>query len=104
MPEKPLECDFCSSPNITRSYLANSFSFPELGWHSVGHWAACDDCAKLIDGEMWDALAQKSTFVFADSPSQRIWLKPLMLKLHKQFNLNRIRKFNQHGESQAEAN
>jgi hypothetical protein len=93
-------CDFCSSPNITRSYECQSFDVvtvvPKAGPFretSVGSWAACDECAFLIDTEQWEKLIDRSiaTLDFVpQSLEERGLLRDFLRKLHKGFRDSRI--------------
>lgn len=48
VPEPPV-CDFCSSPSIAWDYPTRSFQIAGMQWASDGDWAACTDCAELIE-------------------------------------------------------
>lgn len=53
-------CDFCSSPEIVGSVLADDFQMPIPGNHwSRGHWAACSLCLAYIEANEWDALVER---------------------------------------------
>jgi len=47
--ENGLICDFCSAPDPKKTYAAHDFEMRELHSRSIGDWAACGECAKLID-------------------------------------------------------
>jgi hypothetical protein len=98
--EPGLICDFCNDPKITRDFHCKSFPFVVgiFNWGSNGDWAACDECAALIDADKWDALADRAV---AGNPSLEnsvtlailatgSGLKSLLLELHRAFNANRI--------------
>lgn len=55
-------CDFCSQQPVCWSYPCQDFEFPE-GIGSVGAWAACAECARLIDTDQREALAQRAVHV-----------------------------------------
>jgi len=58
-----LQCDFCSAPRPAWRYPAWSFiayRASNLAGESVGDWAACDDCHKLIEVNDRQRLAQRS--------------------------------------------
>lgn len=64
---RSMGCDFCAGGAREYRYPARSVGLGALivGQHvyrpvSVGHWAACQDCADLIDGGDWPALARRS--------------------------------------------
>lgn len=54
-------CDFCSGRPVVAAYPCRDFTIPdcpEIG--SLGPWAACADCARLIDTDQRDALAWRA--------------------------------------------
>ena len=58
-------CDFCSAEDPTWRLPVRSFVLPGLTAAPVdngshGHWAACDTCARLIDGNQWNALRRRA--------------------------------------------
>ena len=58
-----LQCDFCSAPRPSWRYPARSFigyRASNLVGESVGDWAACDACHKLIEADDHEHLAQRS--------------------------------------------
>lgn len=57
-----LLCDFCSGQPVLWSYPCRDFQFPE-GIGSAGAWAACAECARLIDADQREALAQRAVHV-----------------------------------------
>lgn len=85
-----LICDFCSSPDITRSYPCEEFEMIEIGSiHQVseGAWAACTPCAELIDADKWEELAVRSvdSAPFPLPAAQRIAYLLLLRNLHQRF-------------------
>lgn len=45
-------CDFCSSMVVKHAYPARDFSLampPSTGWGSMGWWAACPACHRMIE-------------------------------------------------------
>ena len=59
-------------------------NIPEIG--SEGAWAACDECAALIESRDKDALMERclATFKFVEVTGRSYALKELR-KLHRQF-------------------
>ena len=58
-----LICDFCSAPAPVWRYPARTFlayCVASVAGESVGDWAACDECHKLIEAEDRKSLAQRS--------------------------------------------
>ena len=55
-------CDFCSAPDPTWRYPAESFTVPDLAPSaSKGDWAACDRCSALIEDEDVDRLILRAS-------------------------------------------
>ena len=60
-------CDFCSSPEVFQVYMAEDFTAVELVapdgnpvyLNSTGGWAACCQCAKLVEDEKWGELRER---------------------------------------------
>ena len=56
-------CDFCTAQPIRKFYSCRNFK-----WHaqnvfpggSAGAWAACAECAELVDAERWAVLTERS--------------------------------------------
>lgn len=56
---KPPICDFCSHPEPTLFFKAEDFELIE-GWAgSKGDWAACPECAALVEESKWAELADR---------------------------------------------
>jgi hypothetical protein len=64
-------CDFCSAEQVVKDYDCVDYLIPvtnpkgqtiELG--STGKWAACVQCAKLIDENNREGLLQRATTTF----------------------------------------
>ena len=63
MTNTSLQCDFCSAPSPVWRYPARSFvayCVPNVAGESVGDWAACDQCHRLIETDDARGLAQRS--------------------------------------------
>ena len=63
MGDANLQCDFCSAPCPSWRYPARSFiayRASNLAGESVGGWAACDACHKLVEADDRYSLAQRS--------------------------------------------
>jgi hypothetical protein len=55
-------CDFCNGEPPTHVLPARDFAVPgyeEFG-ESLGDWAACADCAPLIERNQWSALVRRA--------------------------------------------
>ncbi len=64
-------CDFCSCRPVTARYTAKTFelhpgAFPLSSLHqmSVGDWAACSDCEKMLDANDWEGIVARAVFYF----------------------------------------
>ncbi len=77
-------CDFCSAPNPRWGYKARDFetvsylTLPPAGagltensYGSAGAWAACDECADLVDADDFDGILDRA---MAGNPSARLAL------------------------------
>jgi hypothetical protein len=63
MTNADLICDFCSAPAPAWRYPARTFlayCVANVAGESVGDWAACDECHRLIEAEDRNGLAQRS--------------------------------------------
>lgn len=53
-------CDFCNLDQMAFALPVRDFQPPGLSGHmSMGDWAACLDCARLIDGNRWTDLVTR---------------------------------------------
>jgi hypothetical protein len=81
-------CDFCSSKPVVARYHAadfeaTPFSAGAVSFHqmSVGDWAACRECERLIDSSQWDQLVERAVFYFfVNNPELFGVLSPLTLR------------------------
>lgn len=71
MDQDKIVCDFCSSPGVVWTYRALSCHVADMviGGHryinnSVGDWAACEECSKLIDKNDARGLIYRSVEMF----------------------------------------
>lgn len=90
----PPVCDFCSDPHITTDYACKTFEHPDkrLGWGSLDDWAACAECAALVDAEKWEELADRSMLQYDTLPDdEKPIIREVVAELHQLFNQNRIR-------------
>lgn len=83
-------CDFCAAPGPARSYPCQDFDDPVGLGRCIGSWMACDDCAGMIDGELWDELAVKSVSGVSHDAEEHPLLLGYARKLHKLFRANRL--------------
>ena len=78
-----LICDFCSSPDVYRAYMAEDFIALEVleadhstRFQSLGAWAACRECTALIEAENWEALLERSWKTFLDNTPPELSPEP----------------------------
>ena len=92
MGDANLQCDFCSAPFPSWRYPARSFiayRAANLAGESVGDWAACDACHKLIEADDHEHLAQRSLdeliLKYPEARSAAEILFDELADLHRQF-------------------
>jgi hypothetical protein len=62
-----IKCDFCSGRLVVAAYPCRDFTIPEypkIG--SRGPWAACAECARLINTDQREALAWRAWRLLAN--------------------------------------
>jgi hypothetical protein len=61
-------CDFCCVESTHKLFACTNFVIPDMGpaftHESIGAWAACDECARLIDGNRWSELTERALVQF----------------------------------------
>jgi hypothetical protein len=88
--EKDVLCDFCSRKNPPyKDYDCADFCHPDAPtlW-SRGKWAACITCAKLVDENDLDGLAERCALMLAYEMGG--WDYQAMRRFHEEFFRNRI--------------
>lgn len=67
-------CDFCSSTPVVARYHADTFVVKAPGpvVESVGDWAACHLCSRMIDTGDFDALLDHAVVSFTANPGYDI--------------------------------
>lgn len=92
---KGLQCDFCSSHRVVKGYVCQDFVTLDGVVQSVGSWAACAECSRLIDENKFEALSVRATdsflvkFGVADEFREQIMV--FMRKLHREFSRLRVK-------------
>jgi hypothetical protein len=89
----PPVCDFCSAQPVTNSYEIADFQIPFVEgvlvpYFSTGGFAACADCAKLVDSNNKKALEDRSVESFIElygSILTRKQLHDFVHRLHREF-------------------
>jgi hypothetical protein len=60
-------CDFCCVESTHKIFACKNFVIPDLGpvsHESIGAWAACEECARLVDGGKWSELTERALAQF----------------------------------------
>lgn len=61
-------CDFCSDPMVVGEFQASDHMVAKepVKIESVGAWAVCAPCLRLIEGEEWKELERRAYFSFRE--------------------------------------
>jgi len=89
MSEQTIVCDFCFVPAVRWSYPCQSFEITWLGWRSLGGWAACEECHRLIEAEDWTQMLDRCVRMQTLDPEEQAIVTPLLVHTHAQFQANR---------------
>jgi hypothetical protein len=58
-------CDFCSAEPPRFELPVRDFRLPQLDPHmSLGGWAACEPCARLIEANRWNELERRAVAAY----------------------------------------
>lgn len=60
-------CDFCTAEPTHRLYACRNFAWLNhtmFAHESIGAWAACAECARLVDGGKWSELTERALAQF----------------------------------------
>jgi hypothetical protein len=95
--EEGLKCDFCSAPEPIWAYPAKDFvvylALPLVG-ESLGAWAACEECHRLIEAGDREGLVVRSLdeliFRWPEAAIAAPALKQELRQLHELFFANRV--------------
>lgn len=83
-------CDFCMGNRPAWRYPAQSFEMPGFRWRSVGDWAACERCSRLIEKGDYKRLAELGPRVRQEKdPEARAFLIASVMAMQGQFVLHR---------------
>jgi len=85
-------CDFCADEKVVASLPCEDFALvkgnPEHS--SIGHWAACETCDRLIREEKWEELLTRSLHqykrIFGTVPRD---LRQFIREVHRLFRKHR---------------
>jgi hypothetical protein len=60
-------CDFCTAEPVHRLYSCRNFTWLKhamFAHESIGACAACEECARLVDGGKWSELTERALAQF----------------------------------------
>jgi hypothetical protein len=60
-------CDFCTAQPTRRLYACRNFMWLKhvmFAHESIGAWAACEECARLVDEGKWSELTERALAQF----------------------------------------
>jgi hypothetical protein len=60
-------CDFCNQGSFVKAYACHSFVYLKgtpMEHYRCEEWAACGECAALIDAEQWGTLTDRAVRAF----------------------------------------
>jgi len=92
-------CDFCSSPKTMTRYRAQDFivDMPGPVQESVGDWAACELCTKMIDTANWDALLDHAVAsLYEANPEMQDEMPPEFVRANLSQMYSQLRRANFH--------
>lgn len=75
-------CDFCGSLYIVIGYLIKDFTLPQYQWGSVGGFAACADCMKLVETGQRAALEKRAHDSFIEAYGRSIPSELIQIFIH----------------------
>lgn len=100
-------CDFCSSQEVYQVFMAEDFTAIQVTapdghpvyLNSTGGWAACHECAKLVESAQWNELLERCFDTFKASlpalvhlsAEEEHELKGILRSTHEQFRKMRKR-------------
>ena len=90
-------CDFCTAQPIEKLYGCRNFTWQKRNVFpgaSGGGWAACRECAELVDSERWTSLTERSLRQFLIhhrvAPRDVMILREQFRRIHELFRRHRI--------------
>jgi len=91
-------CDFCTAEPTHRLYACRNFVWLNHGMcahESIGAWAACAECARLVDGGRWSELTERALAQFKKihgySAYEESYFREQFRELHLLFRQNLIK-------------
>lgn len=89
------ECDFCSTGRPEWVLPTRGFTLPDMehapdDHMSAGDWAACDECARLIERNQWSRLVERAvTAQISRHPDMEVIRDDLSTRLGRMYRLIR---------------
>lgn len=90
-------CDFCTAEPTHRLYACRNFVWLNhtiFAHESVGAWAACEECARLVDGGKWAELTERALAQFkiihGYSAQEERYFRERFREIHQLFQEHRI--------------
>lgn len=80
-------CDYCGDLGPCWDYDCHQFDIEEIGFGSLGEWAACSQCSELIEAGDYDGLLERTV---SASPETGERLRELIRAIHYGFRIDRI--------------
>lgn len=91
-------CDFCTAEKVFKLYRCKHFIFNNMPvfQNGTGTWAACKNCAALVDADRWTELTERSFLKFAKrhrpiSRRDATGLREQFRTIHQLFRQHRLR-------------
>ena len=91
-------CDFCCVESTHKIFACKNFVIPDLGpvsHESFGAWAACEECARLVDGGKWSELTERALAQFKRihgySACEEPFFRERFREIHQLFKQNMVR-------------
>jgi hypothetical protein len=91
-------CDFCTAEPVHRLYACRNFTWLKhamFAHESIGAWAACEECALLVDGGKWAELTKRALahfkMIHGYTANEESYFREQFRELHHLFQEHMIR-------------
>jgi hypothetical protein len=91
-------CDFCTAEPVHRLYACRNFMWLKhamFAHESIGAWAACEECALLVDGGKWAELTERALAQFKSihgySACEEPFFRERFREIHQLFRENLVK-------------
>jgi hypothetical protein len=85
-------CDFCTAEPVHRLYACRNFVWLNhsiFAHESIGAWAACETCARLVDARKWSELTERALaqlkWIHGYSASEEPFFRERFREIHRLF-------------------